>query len=208
MRGSIWADENEKRGEKIRVCARNPCPCAGTAMRARETQRSNQLAPRHLALGLLPSGLTGPTNVKRDGVLYGPAIRRPSGPSIHVTETSRFPFRPLRSRGHFCSVLPLPSLPCGGVYGMGLGEPHDRVRGPWRSWLAWPRAIIVRGWLFPLPSPFPRVFSGGLAQLPLQRFPASEGHSVHAGCRNGRVGCACAGICAPLPVMVLRSKEQ
>jgi hypothetical protein len=75
---------------------------------------------------------------------------------------------------------------------MGLGEPHDRVRGPWRSWLAWPRAIIVRG----------------LAQLPLQRFPASEGHSVHAGCRNGRVGCACAGICAPLPVMVLRSKEQ
>ena len=58
----------------MRVRARNPCPCAGTAMRARKTPRSNQLAPRRPSLGLLPRGLTGPANVKRDGVLCGPAI--------------------------------------------------------------------------------------------------------------------------------------
>ena len=147
MRGSIWADENEKRGEKMRVCARNPCPCAGTAMRARETQRSNQLAPRHLALGLLPSGLTGPANVKRDGVLCGPAIRRPSGSSIHVTETSRLPFvappRPLFFPRPLLLGAPSPFHP---VDDMELGGPTTGcgARGG-RGWRGPVRLLFVAG---------------------------------------------------------------
>lgn len=140
---------------------------------------------RHVALplGLLPHGLTGPANVKRDRVLCGPAIRRPFGPSIHVFPSRSFPFVPaavpprlLRFRGRFCSVLPLPSLPpmeaCT-AWSWGSPTTGCGARGG-RGWHGPVRLLFVAGCSLSLPACF-QGWPCSVATPAISCNPASEG---------------------------------
>jgi hypothetical protein len=210
-RSSIWAQERRKDAAAAMRCALCAVP---RQMRATVRGRlSTPLTWRHVALplGLFASRADWAGYCEERKGLVWAGYSRPSGPSIYVTDTSRFP----SSRGRFCSVPPLlysSTLPSrGGVDGMELGEPGARgCRGPVRllcvagcslsslpaCFQGRPCSVVI---LFLLPHPYP--FYTLRYKLPLQRFPASvrQWEALYPR-RVGRVGCACAGVCATLPL--------